>query len=192
MPGGPAILIKATGKSLGDMASEDTLLIDVEGNILERDRQERRRSLRPSIEWRFHTAIYRCRPDVGAVVHLHPPHAAAFAAMKALPPFLTDEARTFLEGKAALIPPAPSGSRELAGAVVEAFQDPANQAAIIAEHGTITVGPDLYAAFYMSQYLEDASRTACLVRQLRGVSDGRDGRREVRRSAARGRRRRSG
>src|SRR2546426_2651342 len=192
VPGEPAIVIKATGKSLGDMSAEDSLLIDLEGNVLERHPKERRRSPRPSIEWRFHPAIYRRRPDVGAVVHLHPPHAAAFAAMHALPPILTDEARTFLAGKTRLIPPAPSGSKELAGVVGEAFQDPAIQAAIIAEHGTITVGPDLYAAFYMSQYLEDAARTACLVSQLRGESAGGDGHRVARRSPARGRRRRSG
>jgi len=168
VPGGPTIVIKATGKSLGDMTSADTLLIDLEGRVLRRGPQGRRSSLEPSKEWPFHTAIYRCRPDVGAVVHLHPPHAVAFAAMHALPPMLTGAARTFLGGKTALIPPAPSGSRELAGMVGEAFRNPAIQAAILAEHGTITVGPDVYAAFYMSQYLEDAARTACLVRQLHG------------------------
>ncbi len=168
VPGGPTIIIKATGKSLGDMTSADTLLIDLEGHVLKRGPQGRRSSLEPSKEWPFHTAIYRCRLDVGAVVHLHPPHAVAFAAMHALPPMLTGSARTFLGGKTALIPPAPSGSRELAGMVGEAFRDPAIQAAILAEHGTITVGSDLYAAFYMSQYLEDAARTACLVRQLHG------------------------
>lgn len=167
VPGEAAVIIKATGKSLGDMTSADTLVIDLEGRIRGRGSRARR-SLQPSKEWPFHTAIYRCRPDVGAVVHLHPPHAGAFAAMHALPPMLTGAARTFLGGKTALIPPAPSGSRELADLVGEAFRDPAIQAAILAEHGTITVGPDLYAAFYMSEYLEDAARTACLVRQLHG------------------------
>jgi ribulose-5-phosphate 4-epimerase/fuculose-1-phosphate aldolase len=167
VPGEAAVIIKATGKSLGDMTSADTLVIDLEGRIRGRGARARR-SLQPSKEWPFHTAIYRCRPDVGAVVHLHPPHAVAFAAMQALPPMLTGAARTFLGGKTALIPPAPSGSRELADLVGEAFRDPAIQAAILAEHGTITVGPDLYAAFYMSEYLEDAARTACLVRQLHG------------------------
>lgn len=162
VPGEPRIVIKATGKSLGDMTPLDTCLLDLEGNLLESGTP-----LRPSKERLFHVAIYQHRPDVGAVVHLHPPHAVAFAAMQALPPMLTGAARAFLAGKTVLIPPAPSGSRELAAMVGDAFRDPAVQAAILAEHGTITVGPDLYSAFYLSQYLEDAARTACLVRQLR-------------------------
>jgi hypothetical protein len=30
------------------------------------------------------------------------------------------------------------------------------------------VGPDLHSAFYLSEYLEDAARTPCLVRHIRG------------------------
>lgn len=162
VPERPWIVIKATGKSLGDMTAADTLLLDLDGNVLEDET-----SLRPSKERFFHVAIYRNRPDVGAVVHLHPPHAVAFAAVHELPPVLTGAARVFLAGKMVLIPPAPSGSRELAAMVGDAFRDPAIQAAVLAEHGTVTVGPDLYFAFYMTQYLEDAARTACLVRRLR-------------------------
>ena len=161
--GQPRIVIKATGTSMGDMTAADTLVLDLEGNAVEEGT-----SLRPSKERYFHAAIYQHRPDVGAVAHLHPPHAVAFAALHAVPPALTGAARAFLGGKIALIPPAPSGSRELATMVGEAFRDPAVHAAILAEHGTITVGPDLYRAFYLTQYLEDAARTACLVRQLRG------------------------
>lgn len=162
VPGHPWIVIKATGKSLGDMTAGDTLLLDLDGTVLDAET-----SLQPSKERFFHIAIYRNRPDVGAVVHLHPPHAVAFAAVHELPPMLTGAARAFLAGKTVLIPPAPSGSRELAGMVGDAFRDPAVQAAILAEHGTVTVGPDLHSAFYMTEYLEDAARTACLVRRLR-------------------------
>lgn len=163
LPGAPRIIIKATGKALGDMTPADTLVIDLEGNPVEDGTSQR-----PSKERWFHCAIYQLRPEVGAVVHLHPPHAVAFAALHALPPMLTGAARAFLAGKTALVPPAPSGSRELAAMVGDAFRSPAIQAAILAEHGTITVGPDLHSAFYLSEYLEDASRTACLVRHLRG------------------------
>jgi ribulose-5-phosphate 4-epimerase/fuculose-1-phosphate aldolase len=163
IPGAAQILIKATGRSLGDMTAADTVVLDLEGNVAEGGTPPR-----PSKERLFHAAIYQRRPDVGAVVHLHPPHAVAFAAVHRLPPMLTGAARAFLEGKTALVPPAPSGSPQLAALVGRAFQDPAIQAAVLAEHGTVTVGPDLHAAFYLSEYLEDAARTACLVRQLRG------------------------
>ena len=35
--------------------------------------------LKPSSEWRFHLDIMRARPDVGAIVHCHPPYCTALA-----------------------------------------------------------------------------------------------------------------
>ena len=163
LPGRPRVLIKATGRCLGDMTVDDTLVIDLDGNVVGGGDAPR-----PSKERWFHCAIYQRRADVGAVVHLHPPHAVAFAAARALPPLLTGAGRAFLGGRLALVPPASSGSRELAAMVGEAFATEAVQGAILAEHGTVTVGADLLSAFYLSEYLEDAARTACLVRQIRG------------------------
>jgi L-fuculose-phosphate aldolase len=164
IPGTDRIVIKATGLSMGDMTVGDTLLLDLEGDVLEESER------RPSKEWRFHLAIYRARSDVGAVAHLHPPYVLAFAALHRLPPLLTGASRTFLGGKLALVRPAPSGSQELAGLVGEAFSDPAIVGAIMAEHGSITAAPDLRHAFYLSQYLEDAARTALLVDRLRQMA----------------------
>jgi ribulose-5-phosphate 4-epimerase/fuculose-1-phosphate aldolase len=164
VPGTDRIVIKATGLSMGDMTVEDTLLLDLEGSVLEASAR------RPSKEWRFHIAIYRARPDVGAVAHLHPPHVLAFAALHRLPPLLTGASRGFLGGRLALVPPAPSGSQELADLVGEAFRDPAIAGVILAEHGSVTAAPDLRHAFYLSQYLEDAARTALLVDGLRQMA----------------------
>jgi L-fuculose-phosphate aldolase len=156
------ILIKATGKCLGDLAEEDTVLVDLEGIAVDPLAPP------PSKESLFHVAIYRQRPDVMAVVHLHPPYAVSLAVRHLLPPLLTGAARAFLGGKMALVGVAPSGSRELAALVGRAFEEKTIRAAILAEHGTITVGADLWEAFYLSEYLEDAARVACLV----GLSSG--------------------
>lgn len=162
VPGEPRVVIKATGYSLGDMTEEEALLVDLNGNVLDET------EVRPSKETYFHLAIYRRRPDVGAVAHLHPPYTLVFAATHSLPPYLTRAARTFLGDGLVLIPPAPAGSKELVGLVEAAFADSRVKAAVLAEHGSLTVGPDLYQAFYLTQYLEDAARTALLVRQWRG------------------------
>jgi L-fuculose-phosphate aldolase len=161
VPGTDRIVIKATGLSMGDMTVEDTLLLDLEGTVLEESDR------RPSKERLFHLAIYQRRPDVAAIAHLHPPYVLAFAALHSLPPLLTGASRAFLGGKLALVPPAPSGSRELADLVGEAFRDPAIMAVIMAEHGSVAAGADLRQAFYLSQYLEDAARTALLADRLR-------------------------
>ena len=162
VPGRDLVVIKATGDSLGDITEADTLLVDLAGNIGEES------GPRPSKEMHFHLAIYRRRPDVGAVVHLHPPYTLVFAATHSLPPYLTGAPRALLGGGLVLVPPAPSGSKELVRFVDEAFTNPEVKAAILAEHGSLTVGADLYQAFYITQYLEDAARTAVLVKQWRG------------------------
>lgn len=166
VPGQDVVLIKATGYSLGDMTEAETLLVDLDGNLVEGS------GARPSKEMYFHLAVYRRRPDVGAVVHLHPPYTLAFAAAGELPPYLTGASRAFLGKGLVLIPPAPSGSKALVRLVDEAFANPEVRAAILAEHGSLTVGADLYQAFYITQYLEDAARTAILVRQWRGPEPG--------------------
>lgn len=162
VPGTDRVVIKATGYALGDMTEAEILIVDLEGNTIEGG------DARPSKEMYFHLAIYRRRADVGAVVHLHPPYTLVFAAAHSLPPYLTGASRAFLGDGLVLIPPAPSGSRELVSLVEQAFADPRVKAAVLAEHGSVTVGPDLHQAFYITQYLEDAARTAVLVKQWRG------------------------
>lgn len=161
VPGRDQVVIKATGYSLGDITEAETLVVDLDGRVVEDV------GARPSKEMQFHLAIYRRRPDVGAVVHLHPPYTLVFAATHSLPPYLTGASRAFLGRGLVLIPPAPSGSAELARLVEEAFSDPEVRAAVLAEHGSLTVGADLYQAFYITQYLEDAARTAILTRLWR-------------------------
>lgn len=165
LPGRDLVLIKATGKSLGDVTEDDLVLLDLSGDPVDSGGPA------PSKERLFHVAIYRRRADVGAVVHLHPPHAVAYAVGHAIPPFLSGAARSFLSGSTVLVPPAPSGSPELAQLVQEAFANVAVHSAVLAEHGTVTVGPDVWTAFYRSEYLEDAARVAWLAGFLPGVRD---------------------
>ena len=56
----------------------------------------RRRSLH--LETVLHTEIYALRPDVGAVVHGHPPYATAFGATNAHLELLTHDAVLFADG----------------------------------------------------------------------------------------------
>ena len=48
----------------------------------------------------LHTEVYRARPDVGAVVHGHPPFATAFAATGATLEMLTHDSVLFSDGVA--------------------------------------------------------------------------------------------
>ena len=58
--------------SKGFMTPDMMVIVDYEGNKVAGDRD-------PSTELPMHLEIYRNRPDVGAVVHAHPPLATGFA-----------------------------------------------------------------------------------------------------------------
>lgn len=152
------MLIKATNCCQGEMTVADTVLMTLDGTVLDEHRK-------PSKEWLWHAGLYRQRPEVGAVVHLHPPYAVAFAVADEVPPLVHSAARGHLRslGRVDLFP---AGSQELADAVVAAFEQPDVRGLLMREHGTVTVGPDIQTAYYRTEYLEDNAKVALLAAQI--------------------------
>lgn len=161
VPGTDAVLIKATGANQGDMGTADTVLVDLDGNVLESGGQ-------PSKEIRWHLSIYRQNPEVGGVVHVHPPYAVAWAVANRVPQLVHTAARGVLK-RIAMVDLAPSGSQELADLVADAFADRDLQVALMREHGIIAAGPDLRSAYYRAEYLEDTAKVALLAAQVRAL-----------------------
>jgi ribulose-5-phosphate 4-epimerase/fuculose-1-phosphate aldolase len=158
VPGTEAMLIKTTAACQGDMTTEQTVLVSLDGEPLEAGRE-------PSKEWRWHAALYRSNPEVGGIVHVHPPYAVAWAVANRAPRLIHTAARGQLK-EIGLVGLAPSGSEELAQMVEEAFSDPELRVALMREHGIIAVGPDLRTAFYRADYLEDTAKVALLAAQV--------------------------
>lgn len=158
VPGAQAALIKTTGACQGDMTVDETVLVALDGTVLEQGR-------RPSKEVRWHLAIYRSNPDVGAIVHVHPPHATAWAVTNRIPPLIHTAARGILK-RIGLVDLAPSGSEELAELVAEAFSEHDLLVALMREHGIVAVGPDLSTAYYHADYVEDTAKVALLAAQV--------------------------
>ena len=161
VPDADAVLIKTTGSNQGDMDTSDTVLVDLEGNVLEEGK-------RPSKEVRWHLAIYRQNPEVGGIVHVHPPYAVAWAVANRVPLLVHTAARGVLQ-KIALVELAPSGSQELADLIADAFTDRELRVALMREHGIIAVGPDLRTAYYRAEYLEDTAKVALLAAQVQAL-----------------------
>ncbi|GFN34596.1 class II aldolase/adducin family protein [Tepidimicrobium xylanilyticum] len=152
IPNSNQILIKASGSAFSDMTPSDVVLINLDGNIVAGSKQI-------SKEWRFHAGIYKVRPDVNAVIHVHPPFATAIAANHDSLPMVTNHAKAYLK-HVPTIGTAPSGSEELAYMVIEQFKDPQRVGILMKEHGIITVGKDFYQAFYLAEMLEDTAKIA--------------------------------
>jgi L-fuculose-phosphate aldolase len=108
---------------------------------------------KPSSEWRFHRDLYVARPEVGAVVHAHPPFAVALACLRLeIPPFHYMIARfggdTIRCAEYAIF-----GSQELSTAAMLAMQD--RQGCLLANHGLLAAGRDLTEAFGLAVELEE-------------------------------------
>lgn len=115
---------------------------------------------KPSTEWRFHLAILRARPDVGAVVHAHSPYATALSmARKAIPPchymislFGGEDIRC--------ADYATFGTDELSRNALAALEG--RNGCLLANHGMIAVGPDLDRAMWLAVELETLARQYAL------------------------------
>lgn len=155
-------LVTASGVSKGFLTPDQVIHIDHEG-------------FRPlgkpavSTEDLMHRAIYRCRSDVRAVVHAHPPAATAFAvAHIPIDGRILAEAVVLL-GAVPLVPYAMPGTAELADLVARGLGN--GQAALLSNHGAVTVGKTLAQAHQRMETLEHVARVALMARLLGGARE---------------------
>jgi L-ribulose-5-phosphate 4-epimerase len=66
------VAIKPSGVSYEELAAEDIVIVDLEGNVVEGER-------RPSTDTPTHLALYRAFEDVGGIVHTHSRWATVWA-----------------------------------------------------------------------------------------------------------------
>ncbi len=107
--------------------------------------------LAPTSELPLHLAIYRARPEAGAIVHTHSPAATALSTLVDEVPALHYYVAMF-GGPVPVAPYATYGTRELARNVVHALHD--RTACLMGNHGAVAIGPDLATAHDKSVYLE--------------------------------------
>jgi L-fuculose-phosphate aldolase len=112
----------------------------------------------------MHLALYRCRPDIGAVVHAHPPLATALTvAGYHLAPPLLPEAVVAL-GEVPTIPYQMPTTWQFANDVGAAMRQA--EAALLENHGSVAVGATLQAAFNKMEILERAAQILYLAKLL--------------------------
>ena len=108
--------------------------------------------LAPSSESLLHAAIYRARPDVGAVIHTHSLFCSVAAVSgREIPPII-DEMVIAIGGPPRLSCYAAPGSQDMADNVCAALGD--RGAALIRNHGAVGVGGDLEEALDVCALLE--------------------------------------
>ncbi len=142
------IWISPTGMACHQMKTADLVGIDESAKVVSG-------SGRPSSEAPLHLELYKNRPEVGAVVHTHSTYATTLACLHVEIPAL--HYLVALAGeKVPLAPYAPFGTPELGKVVAKAMIN-AN-AALMANHGLVTVGTDIEAAFNLAEQIEFLAR----------------------------------
>lgn len=140
---GNAIAVSPTGAKLAELEADRVAVVDREGEQLDG-------ALAPTSELGLHLGIHAERGD-GAVVHAHSPFATALSCVLDELPVVHYEMLRF-GGPVRVAPYATFGSEELAAAVHAALDG--RTAAIMANHGVVTVAEDADAAVELALLLE--------------------------------------
>lgn len=152
------LLITPSGVSKGRMTPDMLLVTDLNGTVIEGNRH-------PSSEGKMHLAVYRHRPDVGAVVHAHPAMATAFAVCRQglETPYLSE-----LVAGLGNVPCTPEfamlSTDEVPESVVPYLPD--HNAVLLANHGALAWGGDLWEAFDRMETVEHTARIVWNARVL--------------------------
>jgi L-fuculose-phosphate aldolase len=145
------------GVSKGFMTPDMMVVVDHDGRKLAGDRDA-------SSELPMHLEIYRNRPDVNAVVHAHPPLATGFA-VAGIP--LTRAVLAEVITTLGSIPIAEYGTpstAELPEAVRKYIK--AHDGMLLANHGAVTCGPSVMAAYYKMETIEHFAKISLVARLL--------------------------
>ncbi len=133
------------------------VVVDLEGKKIRGTRDA-------SSELLMHLEVYKNRPDVRAVVHAHPPIATGFAvAGIPLDRAVLAEVVTTL-GSIPIAEYGTPSTPELPAAVRKYIK--AHDGLLLANHGALTIGPDVYAAYYKMETIEHFAKISLVTRQL--------------------------
>ena len=121
---------------------------------------------KPSSELQMHLLIYQERPDVKAVCHAHPPHGTAFAVagLAIDQPILSEVILTL--GCVPLTSYGTPSTNEVTEAMRPFVKH--HNALLMANHGAVAYGADVWQAFDRLETLEHTARIAILARILGG------------------------
>lgn len=156
-------LVTPSGVSLADVQPEDNILCNLNEEVLDSPR-----GYRPSKETSFHLAVYAMRPEVMAIVHVHPPYATAYANQREPLPLATVSSQVKLKFVPCLDSALP-GSKELREIVIEGIRKyPQAQTMLMEEHGILVLGPDLKSAYYLADLVEDTAKVAFIAVNIAG------------------------
>lgn len=162
VPGADLFVIKPSGVSYDDLAPENMILCDLDGNVIPGTPGSDRA---PSSDTAAHAYVYRNMPEVGGVVHTHSTYAVAWAARgEEIPCVITGMADEF-GGPIPVGPFAIIGDDSIGRGIVDTLTGHRSRGVLMQNHGPFTIGASPKDAVKAAVMLEDAARTVHIARQ---------------------------
>jgi L-fuculose-phosphate aldolase len=151
--------------SLRTLTEDDLAVVGLDGKVYEGDLAPANAEIVG-----MHACVYRHRPNVGAVVHTHSPHATAFAlANEPIPCAYEAMLRMGMVDGVPVAGWAPRGSPEAVANIVEVLRTfPGAPAMLLGNHGLLAFAGDPPAAARLVVAMEEAAQMTLGARRLGG------------------------
>lgn len=158
LPGADECVVTASGTWLDELDVDAFSVVGVAGG------EVRGGHPRPSSEVPLHLTTYRVRPDVNAVVHLHPQTSVLLAALGHPVRLLTIDHAYYVR-EVRTTPFVQSGTQELADVAAAAVADGCD-CVVLGHHGCSVLGETVELAHKRAANLEEAARATLTMLQL--------------------------
>ncbi|MFD2117329.1 class II aldolase/adducin family protein [Paenibacillus yanchengensis] len=143
------IWITPAGVDKGSLTIEDMVCVKQNGQHVGKHK--------PSSEFPFHQLIYKSRPDLGAIVHAHPPALVAFSIVRKVPDTRLLPNERQICGEIGIAPYALPGSIQLGQNIADVFARGINSV-MLENHGVVVGGANLFEAFQIFETLDFCAR----------------------------------
>ena len=158
------VLVTPTGRAMGFLDPAQISHLDDNFRLISGDP--------PTKETPLHSAFYETRTGTGAVVHLHSTHSVALSMLpetdpdNALPPLTPYSIMRV--GKVKLLPFFLPGDPAMGDAVRGLAGK--RSAVLLANHGPVVAGKDLWATAYAMEELEETAKLALITRGMKPIA----------------------
>lgn len=154
------LLITTSGSSNGYLSKKDIVYTDFDGKSLEKNKK-------PSSEKFLHIEIYKKRPEINYIIHVHAPYLSSFASSgkDLMAPIMAEN--VFYFGGIPLAKYALPSSRELVDNTIKFFNE--YDAVLMENHGFIVVGKTLEDAYMKLELAESYAQVVLNTEILGGA-----------------------
>lgn len=153
LPGGELALVTGTGTWLDELRPPDFAVVRLADGAVVGGNPH------PSVEVALHLASYRARPDVNAVVHLHPQMSVLLTALGHPIRLITTDHVLYVR-EVRVAPYHHSGTTELADAAADLIAAGDCNCVVLSNHGCSAVGDTVEMAYRRAANLEEAARAS--------------------------------